>query len=120
PPLLLSPQKLALVYTRSSQDIIAQRNGSPLFAQAALLALQEAREAYCPYSKSPAGAAIVTDNGKVYGGGYMESCAYNPSMQVCCCLRTNRVPLLQCSEGLLCIYCLQARASGLPAACDSI
>jgi cytidine deaminase len=47
--------------------------------KAAEEALEECRKSYAPYSKCPAGAAIVTEEG-VYAGGYIESAAYNPSM----------------------------------------
>lgn len=87
PPLLLSPQNLPLEYSPAATGTIAQRSGeSRLFSEAAQLALQEAQESYCPYSNCPAGVALITEDGEVYGGGYMESCAYNPSMQVCCFL----------------------------------
>ena len=83
PPLLLSPQNLPLTYSPQAKEAIEQRAAEDrLFSQAAELALQEARESYCPYSHCPAGVALITEDGDVYGGGYMESCAYNPSMQV--------------------------------------
>ena len=37
-------------------------------------------QSYSPYTKSPSGAAIVTKSGKVYGGGFAESAAFNPSL----------------------------------------
>lgn len=37
-------------------------------------------QAYCPYSLCPSGVALITDSGGVYSGGYIESCAYNPSL----------------------------------------
>jgi cytidine deaminase len=97
PPLLLSAQNLPLQFTPGVKEAIAERSTeSLLFSKAAQLALQEAQESYCPYSNCPAGIALITTNGEVFGGGYMESCAYNPSMQVCCyCL--NLVLLLSAS-----------------------
>lgn len=37
-------------------------------------------QSYSPYSKCPAGAAIITSDGDVYSGPYVESAAYNPSI----------------------------------------
>ena len=37
-------------------------------------------QSYAPYSKCPAGAAIITAEGGVYSGPYIESAAYNPSL----------------------------------------
>lgn len=37
-------------------------------------------QSYAPYSKCPAGAAIITAEGEVYSGPYLESAAYNPSL----------------------------------------
>lgn len=83
PPLLLSPQNLPLQYSLDTKLAISQRSvDNPVFSKASQLALQEARESYCHYSNCPAGVALITEHGEVYGGGYMESCAYNPSMQV--------------------------------------
>ncbi len=37
-------------------------------------------QSYSPYTKSPSGAAIITKEGKVYAGPYVESAAFNPSL----------------------------------------
>lgn len=37
-------------------------------------------ESYAPYTRCPAGLALVTNSGRVYGGGVIESCAYNPTL----------------------------------------
>lgn len=39
-----------------------------------------ARAAHAPYSKCPAGFAVVDGKGRVYAGSYEESAAYNPSL----------------------------------------
>jgi len=43
-------------------------------------ALQSAQESYTPYTRCPAGMALVTGNSSVYRGGVIESCAYNPTI----------------------------------------
>lgn len=82
PPLLLAPQKLPLEYSQSATRALEQRADEAVFQSAAKLALQEARESFAPYSKCPAGVALIAGSGDVYGGAYLESAAYNPSMQV--------------------------------------
>jgi cytidine deaminase len=49
-------------------------------AAAAQLAADWANRCYTPYTRSPSGAAIVTRDGRLYGGGYVESVAFNPSL----------------------------------------
>ena len=51
-----------------------------LDAAAAALALAEANVAYAPYSASPAGLALVDDDGVIHAGRSVESAAYNPTM----------------------------------------
>jgi cytidine deaminase len=43
-------------------------------------ALEAARKAYAPYSKSPAGVAIRGAHGRIYHGSYIENVAFNPSL----------------------------------------
>ncbi len=43
-------------------------------------AWRAALKAYCPYSKSPSGSAILTSNGRVFTGSYIENAAFNPSL----------------------------------------
>ena len=43
-------------------------------------ASRAALRAYCPYSQSPSGAAILTSNGRIFTGSYMENAAFNPSL----------------------------------------
>ena len=42
-------------------------------------ALQSARDCYTPYTRCPAGMAVITEAG-IYSGGVIESCAYNPTI----------------------------------------
>ncbi len=37
-------------------------------------------QCYCPYTRCAAGVAIVTRDGRVSSGGYVESAAYNPGL----------------------------------------
>ena len=39
-----------------------------------------AAQCYCPYTQCAAGVAIVTSDGRVFSGGYVESAAYNPGL----------------------------------------
>ncbi len=43
-------------------------------------ALLSAQESYTPYTRCPAGMGLVTQDGSVYRGGVIESCAYNPTI----------------------------------------
>ncbi|ERN16451.1 cytidine deaminase 1 isoform X1 [Amborella trichopoda] len=43
-------------------------------------ALKAANGAHAPYSRCPSGVALMTADGGVYAGGYIESAAYNPSL----------------------------------------
>lgn len=81
PPLLLGPQHHRLSLTPAAQGNLRSRGDDAIFQQAAAVAVQEARESYAPYSNCPAGVALVTEDGAVHGGAYLESAAYNPSMQ---------------------------------------
>lgn len=44
------------------------------------LAKSAARRAYAPYSKFPVGAAVVTDDGRMYSGCNIENASYGLSM----------------------------------------
>eukprot|EP00889_Picochlorum_renovo_P007751 jgi/Picre1/34781/NNA_002247.t1 len=81
-PLLLLPQNNQVEFSPQAEEQIQgwRDSGNTLLVQAAEAALEECRNAYCPYSRCPASASIVTDDGGVYAGGYIESAAYNPSM----------------------------------------
>lgn len=81
PPLLLQPQRLRLALTDAARETLVARRTDAAFAHAAEQALAEARESYAPYSGCPAGVALVAQGGDVHGGAYLESAAFNPSMQ---------------------------------------
>lgn len=80
PPLLLEQQDNRIQLTSAARAELAQRSHDPAFVRAAAEALAEAVGSYSPYSRCPAGVAIVTAEGDVYSGGYVESAAYNPSL----------------------------------------
>lgn len=81
-PLLLQPQNHNMTFSKESRDQILawERSGDTLLVEAAYEALKECNTSYSPYSGCPAGASILTAEGGVYAGGYIESAAYNPSM----------------------------------------
>ena len=58
---------------------MASRNEVP-FLEAVKSALQQAVQSYAPYSHCPSSLAIVTAQGTVYSGPYLESAAFNPSL----------------------------------------
>lgn len=81
-PLLLLPQDNRVEFTSDAKEQIESWRARDRLdlVQAAEEALRECMNAYSPYSKCPSGAAIVTHEGGIYSGGYIESAAYNPSM----------------------------------------
>ena len=79
-PLLLQPQDNGVQLTAAARELLHARAGDAAFERAAAEALAEAVGSYSPYSRCPAGLAIVTQGGGVYSGGYVESAAYNPSL----------------------------------------
>lgn len=80
---LLLPQSNPIELTTQSQiqiDAWKSQNRHDL-VEAAEAALKECQDSYSPYSKCPAGVAIISgDDGEVYSGGYIESAAFNPSL----------------------------------------
>lgn len=46
----------------------------------ALAALDAAKKAYAPYSKSPSGVALRSSKGHIFRGSYIENVAFNPSL----------------------------------------
>lgn len=81
-PLLLQPQHHKVAFSQDSKQQIRawEDAGEKQLVEAAYEALKECEKSYSPYSRCPAGAAILTSDGGVYAGGYIESAAYNPSM----------------------------------------
>jgi cytidine deaminase len=81
-PLLLLPQDNRVEFTSDAKEQLEtwRAQGRMDLVEAANEALKECMNAYSPYSKCPSGAAIVTHEGGIYSGGYIESAAYNPSM----------------------------------------
>ncbi len=60
-----------------TSDLLLSENPSDPLTMAALDA---ARKAYSPYSKSPSGVAIRSAKGRIYRGSYIENVAFNPSL----------------------------------------
>eukprot|EP00884_Botryococcus_braunii_P011655 jgi/Botrbrau1/20490/Bobra.145_2s0049.2 len=79
-PLLLLPQDNSIRLTpESAAEVEGWGEGSE-GGRAAAAALEAAEQSYAPYSRCPAGLAIVTAGGGVYCGPYLESAAFNPSL----------------------------------------
>lgn len=76
-PLMLEERHNGLRFVPGSTP---EANENELDAAAAALALAEANVAYAPYSASPAGLALVDDDGVIHAGRSVESAAYNPTM----------------------------------------
>jgi len=64
----------------AAQQAAASQGMVDAMSQAGQVAEQWAQKSYSPYTHSPSGAAIVTKTGKVYGGCFVESAAFNPSL----------------------------------------
>jgi cytidine deaminase len=79
-PLAFSP--VALGATEGAFPVkernLALRKTSP--DELTLAALDAARKSYAPYSKSPAGVALRSVQGRIYRGSYIENVAFNPSL----------------------------------------
>ncbi|CAL8468160.1 g7699 [Coccomyxa elongata] len=76
-PLLLEPQRNNVCL---AEDFSATAASSVVTQEAVHAAVDAAVQSYAPYSRCPAGLALVTTSGRVYGGGVIESCAYNPTL----------------------------------------
>jgi cytidine deaminase len=91
--LLLTPQHHAVRLNQDSTDPLVRR------------ALAEARRAYAPYSRRPAGVALRTRDGRVFGGPYLENVNYNASMDPMAAamvdLASHRVAYDQVTEAVL-------------------
>jgi cytidine deaminase len=61
---------------QTSNLLLAENPSDPL----TMAALDAARKAYAPYSKSPSGVAIRSEKGRIYRGSYIENVAFNPSL----------------------------------------
>ena len=66
----LPPNRLAIALnlTKAAEDISLGK------------ALEAACRAYAPYSKARSGVAVMTTDGSVYSGSYIENVAFNPSL----------------------------------------
>ncbi|KAL4320132.1 hypothetical protein GQ457_18G012720 [Hibiscus cannabinus] len=76
-PLLLEPHRNGLSFCSDSRNSNTDDGEDNL----KYAALDAANMSYAPYSGCPSGVALVDVEGKIYKGSYMESAAYNPSVQ---------------------------------------
>jgi cytidine deaminase len=51
-------------------------NSDPVHPELVAAAREAAAHAYCPYSKFPVGAAVLTDRGEIYSGCNVENASY--------------------------------------------
>lgn len=79
-PLLLEQQDNIITLTATASAEVQRRRNESAFQKAVAEAVIEARNSYAPYSRCPAGVALMTLDGGVYSGGYIESAAYNPGL----------------------------------------
>ena len=79
-PLMLEERHNGLRFVPGSTPEASGAATDELDAAAAALALAEANVAYAPYSASPAGLALVDDDGVIHAGRSVESAAYNPTI----------------------------------------
>ncbi|PNH02207.1 Cytidine deaminase [Tetrabaena socialis] len=79
-PLLLERQHNAVAWSAQALAAVAARGDDAAFQEAATDALLEARQCYAPYTRCHSGAALITADGRVFSGGYIESAAFNPSL----------------------------------------
>mmetsp|Transcript_24924 Transcript_24924/g.45048 ORF Transcript_24924/g.45048 Transcript_24924/m.45048 type:complete len:353 (-) Transcript_24924:161-1219(-) len=74
----IPPQKLS--FTHEANDILEIRSNDFIFQSAVEAALGLAKRSYAPYTKSYAGAAVISLRRQFGAGAVIESAAYNPTL----------------------------------------
>lgn len=74
----VSPKAIDLSKEASLRSWLREDN--PSFLDLKVAAFVAANTSYAPYSKCPSGLALITRDGVIYSGSYMESAAYNPGL----------------------------------------
>jgi cytidine deaminase len=75
-------------------------------------AISAQKNAYCPYSRYPVGAAVLTDGGRIFAGCNVENASYGLSL---CAERVavfNAVTRRQTSIKAICVVASSARPCG--------
>ncbi|HEV2178477.1 MAG TPA: cytidine deaminase [Terriglobia bacterium] len=79
-PLAFGPEDLGLehgAFPVIETNLAAPRGGTDRLT---LAALEAARKSWAPYTKAQSGVALVTKQGRIHRGSYIENAAFNPSL----------------------------------------
>lgn len=79
-PLLLQKQDNQFLLTEEAMDIIKARKAEADFQRGVTAAILKCQQSFTPYTRCPAGVALVTRSGDVFSGSYAECAAYNPGL----------------------------------------
>lgn len=81
-PSAFSPRDLGMTTSAlpPSPVVIALKGSHAAEDKSLAKALEAACRAYAPYSKARSGVAVMTADGSVYSGSYIENVAFNPSL----------------------------------------
>jgi cytidine deaminase len=80
-------------------------------------ALKARSRAYCPYSRFPVGASVLTSSGKIYSGSNVENASYGLSM---CAERVAIFTAVSHGEVQLRAICIAAKAVRPCGACRQV
>lgn len=75
------------------------------------------KNAYCPYSRYPVGAAVLTDSGRIYSGCNVENASFGLSM---CAERTAIFKAVSHGEKRIKALCVAAKSAAPCGACRQV